>query len=257
MTFHATPNTELDYFDDGDDGGVPLLMLHGTGADGDLNFAHLLPSLAPLRVIRPNLPGTGEAPDLDGVDLDTILERIAALHDSVHDGPVDLLGFSLGAVLAAAYAGRYPDRVRKLILLAGWAGPDPRHELFMGLWRRLADLDDQAYGEFLVLTLFSPQFVAGLGEAGVREAVAGTVPNPGTSRQIELNSTIDVRTEATQILAPTLLVGGKYDAIVPATSVQGLAQLIVGSTYAEVDSGHMLLVEQPEKVVSLVRDFLE
>ena len=135
MTFHSTPATELDYFDDGD--GAPLFLIHGTGADGDLNFGHLLPSLSGQRLIRPNLPGTGEDPDLDGVDLDVIVDRIAALHDRTHEGPVDLLGFSLGAVLAAAYAGRYPERVRRLVLLAGWAGPDPRHELFMRLWRRL------------------------------------------------------------------------------------------------------------------------
>lgn len=255
MTFHATPASELDYFDDGD--GTPLLLIHGTGADGDLNFGHLLPALsARHRVVRPNLPGTGDEPDLEGIDLDVIVDRIAALHDRTHDGPVDLLGFSLGAVLAAAYAGRYPDRVRRLVLLAGWARPDPRHELFMGLWRRLADLDDRAYGQFLVLSLFSPQFVAALGD-GVDEAVRGTVPHVGTSRQIDLNITIDIRELAPRIAAPTLLVAGTADAIVPVEKVQELAQLIVGSTYAEVDSGHMLLVEQPEKVLSLVSDFLE
>ena len=127
----------------------------------------------------------------------------------------------------------------------------------MRLWRRLAELDDRAYGEFLVLTLFSPQFIAVLGAEGVREAVAGTLPHPGTSRQIELNATVDIRADAVKITAPTLLVGGAYDTIVPPTAVQELAKLIVGSTYSEVDSGHMVLVEQPEKVLSLIGDFLE
>lgn len=255
MTFHETEASELDYFDDGD--GAAFLLIHGTGADGDLNFAHLLQSLGSRRVIRPNLPGTGAEPDLGGVDLDAIVDRIVRLHDRTQDGPIDLLGFSLGAVLAAAYAGRYPHRVRRLILLAGWAGPNPRHELLMRLWRRLADVDDVAYGEFLVLSLFSPEFVAGLGDQGVNDAVAATIPHPGTSRQIELNGEIDIRVEAGNITAPTLLIGGVHDAIVPLSRVQELAQLIVGSTYAEVDSGHMLLVEQPEKVLSLIADFLE
>ncbi|NMD56041.1 MULTISPECIES: alpha/beta fold hydrolase [Tsukamurella] len=228
MTFHTTPATELDYFDDhdGDDHGAPLVLLHGTGTDGDLNFGHLLPALSGRRVIRPNLPGSGPEPDLDGVDLDGIVERIATLHDRTHpEGPVDVLGFSLGAVLAAAYAGRYPGRVGRLILLAGWAAPDPRHQLFMGLWRRLADLDDRAYGEFLVLTLFSPQFVAGLGD-GVEEAVRSTLPTPGTSRQIDLDATIDIRSLAARITAPTLLIAGTEDVIAPPSKVRELGGLI-------------------------------
>ena len=97
---------------------APVVLLHQTPLSGRM-FSELLPVLARDRVVyAPDTPGYGES---DGPSrVIEVGDYVDALHDVLGElkEPVDLVGYHTGALLAAEYAARYPQDVRRLVLIS-------------------------------------------------------------------------------------------------------------------------------------------
>lgn len=239
--------------------GPGLLLVHGTGATGETNYGHLLEHFTEHRtVIAPDYAGSGDTVDEGGpLTLDQLVEQVLGASGEVTTEPVDLVGFSLGAVVAVAAAARHPERVRRLVLVAGWArNDDPRKRLGFQLWRRLADVDPELYSHFISLLLFTPGFLAGLDEDAFAEWTGGAAVSEGTLRQIELGLEADIRDELPRIAAPTLVVGCRHDQLVPVEHSRELHEAISGSDYLEIESGHLVPAEAPDELVAAIQKFL-
>ena len=97
---------------------TPLVLLHQTPLSGRM-FSEFLPVIARDRTVYvPDTPGYGES-DSPGTR-PTFETYGAALADFISDigEPVDLLGYHTGAGLAIEIAHRYPERVRRVILVS-------------------------------------------------------------------------------------------------------------------------------------------
>ncbi|MFG1707492.1 alpha/beta fold hydrolase [Nonomuraea sp. M3C6] len=231
--------------------GPGLVMVHGTGGDAVTNYAHLVPGLADIRtVITPDYAGSGQSADPGG---DLTLDLLAGQVAATFEGPSDLVGFSLGAAVAAAVAAERSELVRRLVLIAGWTHlADSRLELGLRTWARLAATDPASFAAYGPLVGFSPGFVSSV---GVEALLAGEPPH-GTLRQIELDLRIDLRDLLPKITAPTLVVGNSQDHLIPVRHARALHAALPGSEYAELDSGHVVLHERPAEVTALIRDFI-
>ncbi|GHG78239.1 hypothetical protein GCM10018980_76930 [Streptomyces capoamus] len=173
-------------------------------------------------------------------------------------GPVDVAGASLGAVVAAALAADRPELVRRLVLIVGWArNDDPRQSMALGLWRHLAETDEWAYQRFITLLAHSPDYLAALGGERLHALAAAPVVTEGARRQLDLDLVADIRDRLPRILAPTLVVGANRDQVVPVSHARELHAGIAGSRYAELDSGHNVLLEKPRQLAELIGDFLD
>src|SRR5512133_553087 len=81
-----------------------------------------LPLAAARTVVQYDRPGCGLSAAWPGPqDLETDIEVIRTVADELGPGPVDLLGISLGAPASVAFAGRFPQRVDRLVLYGGFA----------------------------------------------------------------------------------------------------------------------------------------
>jgi pimeloyl-ACP methyl ester carboxylesterase len=240
--------------------GPGLVLVAGTGLSALLNYGHLLDPFTPRRtVVLPDYAAAGETPDVDGeLTVDLLAEQVAAAAAAAVDGPVDQVGYSLGAMVAATVAATRPELVRRLVLVAGWPGPeDGRHQLAIDLWLRLLNADQDLLNRFLQLFCFSPPFLSGLGVEGVQQLLAGSPPlTPGMARHLEVDLTADVTLLAPKITAPTLVIGLSRDQVVPVERVRELHDLIPGSRYAEIDSGHMVPFERPQELLAAILDFV-
>ena len=111
------------------DGTEPaLVLIHGFGAekDGWLGFVDALPEGR--RVLVPDLPGHGGSEAGPGAyGAFRLTDEVAAWLAAVTDGPADLVGNSLGGLVATLVASRAPDGVRRLVLMdpAGVDAPQP------------------------------------------------------------------------------------------------------------------------------------
>ena len=99
--------------------GRPLILLHGGLGSGEM-FGPILPTLAERhQVIAVDLQGHGRTADIDRpIDARLMADDIAALIDHLGLDQPDLVGYSLGGGVAMHTAGRYPDKIGRLVVAA-------------------------------------------------------------------------------------------------------------------------------------------
>ncbi|RKN43777.1 alpha/beta fold hydrolase [Streptomyces hoynatensis] len=236
--------------------GRPLVLVHGTNR-GSASWDGLAGAFAEDRtVVLPDLSGSDAARDDGGpLTVELLAGQLAAVLSAHGQGPADVVGHSMGAPVAAACAALRPDLVRRLVLVAGFAGQGDEYlRNVLTLWRGLEG-DAAAFARYAMLFAFSREHVNSLGRAAVEELAAAYRVTPGRLRQLDLDLRLDVRGLLPQIQAPTLVIGCARDTLVPVAHSRELAAAIPGAAYREVDSGHLVTVERPAELVRLVRDF--
>jgi pimeloyl-ACP methyl ester carboxylesterase len=99
--------------------GRPLILLHGGLGAGEM-MRPILPTLAAgHQVILPDLQGHGRTADIDRpIDARLMADDIAALIDHLGLHRPDLFGYSLGGGVAFWTASKYPEKVRRLVMVA-------------------------------------------------------------------------------------------------------------------------------------------
>ncbi|HUE68917.1 MAG TPA: alpha/beta hydrolase [Candidatus Acidoferrum sp.] len=100
--------------------GRPLILLHGGLMSGE-TFGPVLPLLAERhQVVVVDLQGHGRTADIDRpIDTRLMADDIAALIDHLGLDKPELVGYSLGAGVALHTAARYPEKVRRLVVVSG------------------------------------------------------------------------------------------------------------------------------------------
>lgn len=245
-----------------DGSGFPLVLVHGTSGDSESNWGAFVERFGrEWTVVRPDYSGSGGTKD-DGRPLtaEYLTAQIIAATDAAGAETFHLLGFSLGAALAAKIAGDLPERVRSLVLLAGFqSSRDPRMKLQFELWRDLIATDRRAMARLILLTGFSPDALAAIGTDDLAQAVEDKVSGTdwdGAARQVELDLSIDVAKSVARITAPSLVIGCTHDHMAPPSHAKALAAGIPSARYAELPTGHLAPAEQPDAFAELVIAFL-
>lgn len=110
----------------GNPNGEPVVLIHGY-TDSDLDWAPLVPSLSrDFRLIVVDLRGHGASskPDCCYTRLDFAYD-IKLLLDALHVQRADIVGHSLGSIVAQTFAEFWPERTRRVILISSTGGPPP------------------------------------------------------------------------------------------------------------------------------------
>lgn len=153
-------------------------------------------------------------------------------------GPVDLLGHSFGALVALRVAAARPDLVRRLILIAP-PGVAPRRSAVTFAWPLLASLT-RARPRFLV------RLVTDASRAGPANILRGARHVAGA----------DARTEAEAVVAPTLLVWGSGDRLVPSANAEPWLDVLADARVHVIPSaGHVPMFEAPEELAAVIGEF--
>ncbi len=247
--FVEVDSGRLHYSVQGDGDGV-VLLIHGFG--GDLNnWLFNDTALAEQhQVYALDLPGHGESDKrFPSPGLDALADRVVGFMDAVGIGRAHLVGHSMGGGVAVRVAGRVPDRVDTLALLAsigfgreinhdyiaGFVGAQSRRELKPQLSRLFADpslVTRQLVDEMLKYKRLD----------GVTEVLGQLSESlfAGGEQQALLTD------ELAALGKPTLMVWGSEDQIVPAAH----ADAAPPGTRVEIldGAGHMVQMEQSSAV---------
>ncbi|PJJ53380.1 alpha/beta hydrolase family protein [Mumia flava] len=201
---------------------APVLLLHALGETGD-DWATVSAAIGPDRpVLAPDLRGHGAAPWEPPYTLDRMRDDVAALLDERRAGPVDVIGHSMGGVVAYLLAAERPDLVRRLVL-----------EDVGAPYARTPSTPERPPGDLA----FSWEMVL-----AVREQIDAPPPH-----------WLDA---LGRITAPTLVIGGGQDSHVPQDWVRDLAERVPDATLRTLATGHLVHATDPDGFLALVRPFL-
>lgn len=261
MPIARTRDVELSYERGGE--GPPLLLI--MGKSGTLRHWGE-PFLANLRrdfdVIAYDHRGVGASTRLDGgVTIRGMAQDAAALMSALDVPAAHVLGVSMGGMIAQELALAEPSRIQTLTLGctycggpgASLAGPEVVERLRAGMesgdraaairtaWElntsAAAAADDDSYARFL--------------DAGAQYAVAV----PVILAQMQAVAVHEAWSRLQEISAPTLVVHGTEDVIIPPANAEILAERIPGARLEILDgAGHMFWWERPERAAELVRE---
>jgi pimeloyl-ACP methyl ester carboxylesterase len=213
--------------------GEPLVLLHGLAGSWRWWFP-LCDALGNhRRVYVPDLPGPRA--DLPPSEIGSWVSRWL---DAAGLEQTDLAGHSLGGMYAAHVAATEPHRIRRLALVspAGIPAGGSLVRRFMPLAGALADVRASL-----------PTVVADAVRAG---PIA-------LARQIAFVSHLDLRAELAAIEAPTLLVWGERDRLVPAQLGQEWQQRLRSARLVRLHCGHVPMLEAPDELAWSMLSFLE
>ncbi len=261
-----TGSFETNLLEAGPEGGVPLLLLHGSGpgVSAWANWRLAIPALAAQRrVLAPDLAGFGFSERVAGQSytMDAWVQQVLDLLEALQLPRVDLVGNSFGGALALALAIRAPQRVRRLVLMgsvgvsfditpgldAVW-GYTPSLDAMRGL------LDIFAHDRALVNDeLARLRYEASI-RPGFQESFAAMFPAP---RQRWADAMASPEAAIRALPHETLIVHGREDRVIPLANSLTLAQWIVRSQlHVFGQCGHWTQIEHSARFNRLVADFL-
>ena len=223
--------------------GEPLVLLHGLSGSSRW-WRHNVPALAQhFRTHTPDLIGFGRSrawaaqPTIE--EMSEILEQWL---DANQIPTAHVIGHSMGGQIALHLAARAPARVRKLVLVS--AAGLPRELNLNQLTRFLAEvIPPRAWG--------TPSFLPTIALDALR---AGPRVFLSAARQLLRD---DVRPLLPRVMAPTLLIWGRLDALTPLEHGQEMNELIPNARLIVFENAaHMPMVDQPQRFNEEVLQFL-
>jgi 2-hydroxy-6-oxo-6-(2'-aminophenyl)hexa-2,4-dienoate hydrolase len=246
--------------------GAPVVLIHGGGAGADAygNWRTVMPLLAEhFHVVALDMLGFGRTDKPAGADFVYSQEarnrHLAAFLDALALGPATLVGNSMGGATAIGVAVARPELVARLVLM-GSAGLNTKlHADLMPV----LNYDFTREGMVrLIRALVNDNFVIDDALVSYRFALAS---DPDTKRAYA--ATMDwIRQQGglaydpemlRRVKAPTLVVNGKMDKVVPLENAYTFLSLIDRSWgYIIPDCGHWAMIEHPQDFASATLNFI-
>ncbi len=262
MHIASVGNLKLAYYVYGQ--GYPVLMIQGLGGRA-ADWATVPSALGErFQAITFDNRGTGKSdkPDED-YSLETMAdEAVAVLGAAGHDR-AHVVGLSMGGMIAQLVALRHPQRVDRLVLLSTTpGGPNtvpPTPAAMAALIPDMSRPPEEIVRESM-RAIAAPGFAdkhPEIVDEIVATAMAAPTPQFVFARQMAAIMASDRYAELPKIKAPTLVIHGDADPLVPYANAEILAQRIPGAELATLKGcGHLAMWEQPRALSALLLEFL-
>jgi len=240
--------------------GPAVVLLHGLGSCAEDWFLLQAPALSQrYRVLMPDLRGHGRSDKPPGpYTVHQMADDIAGFLRALGTDSAHIVGLSLGGAVAQVLAVWHPERVRSLVLVNTFAYLRPKA---WAEWR----LTLTRFGALLVNPAFHARLVAEElfprpGQAGLRRVAFQRLcaNDPAAYRAAMMAAArYDGRRDLGRIRAPTLVVAGLEDTVVPLRAKEELASGIPGARLITIPrSGHATPTDQPVMFNRTLLDFL-
>ena len=243
----------LRYATRGADLPIAVVFVHGW-PDSWRSFEPVLDALPPTTsAVSVSLRGFGgsDAPS-DGYTPDDFAADVRELVDHLGVTSAVFVGHSMGTLVVQRLAASHPDMVAGLVLIGGFRTlPD---DVFEEVWSVVQDLADPISEPF-VREFQSSTLAAPVPDRFFDQLVAESLRAPA---RVWRAAFAGIRTmpRDTAISAPTLLLWGDQDALVPRTEQDALLAAIPGARLVVYEgAGHSPNWEQPERVARDIETF--
>ncbi len=267
---------DIAYFDSSS-GAKSVVLIHGNGDEAD-SWRHVFTALGTQRrVIAVDLPGFGRSRATGDGSIANLASSVQSFLEALGVCEVDLIGSSLGAVVAARITANAPRLIRSLTIIGGSspsfgglhanAALQPLLEPGTGelYYTGLRELGQQAafdslrpyYAALDALPATDLEFLRQRVWARVWSNTQRTAFFAGLRGLFSDNSSSDAAPLELPSL-PTLLIWGESDQIVPISHAHTLLRQLPHATLEVIaGSGHLPQQERPLEVLRVLEDFLQ
>ena len=243
--------------------GQPLVMIHGWGMHSGVWQALIKRLSAKYMLYLVDLPGMGNSRPVEPYHLYHLADEVA----EVIPGVSDVLGWSLGGLVAQRIALNQPDRIRRLVLVSAtpkfvstpdWqAGVDPAN------FSAFAENVNHDYRGAILQFLTLQCMQSSDRRATIKQLRASfdTRPTPTQTtlqRALHILLESDLRAEIANIRKPTLLIHGDRDTLTPVQAAHWMMQQLPHG-FLRVISGaaHAPFLSHSDQFVEALNQFLE
>jgi pimeloyl-ACP methyl ester carboxylesterase len=230
--------------------GEPLMFFHGAGTATGHDFA--LPWASRFKVMIPFHPGfglSGDAPHL--ADTHDYVMHYVDLLDQLKIGPINLAGFSMGGLLAARFASQYPDRVRRLVLIAPAGIRDDAHPI--------ADIFSMPPDVLMQSLAFNFEVVRRTLPAEITPDFIGErYRESSTAAKLLWEKPYDPKllNSLHRVTMPVMIVWGHEDKLIPVQQTKTWHRMLPAAKLEIYrDAGHLVLDEKLEAVEKIAAFF--
>lgn len=245
-----------------------LVLVHGLGDAGVRDFYPVLPQLARARrVVAFDLPGFGRS-DKANVRYapDGYARVVSEVIQAFAEGPVDVLGHSMGGAIALLHAATYPAEVRRLVVVdaAGilhreaWVAQNVRRftEPTGRVSPRVAEVLAGAATVMLDASRIFGAAPDAILEVGfLRQKILRA--EPGRIAALSLMM-YDFGPALGRIEAPTLIAWGDRDIVAPLRTGQLLADRVRDARLVVIPgAGHVVMEDAPAALVAEIERHLQ
>lgn len=245
--------------------GPPLLMISGFTAQASgwsEPFTRRLQRR--FSTIRYSHRGTGTSDRLDGeITLRDLADDGVALLSALGIDKAHVLGVSMGGMVAQELVLNHPQQVQGLVLGCTNCGGEHRVAAAPEMVELLTPLpglsrEEQVRRSWPAVT--TPEFLESHGDV-MEERLGASLVNPTpietAMRQMAAVQAFDSFDRLPQIKAPTLILHGDRDSIIPVANAHVLKDRIPGAELSVfADAGHLFTFEFPEESAGAVVEFL-
>ena len=218
-------------------------------------------------MIVPLFPGFGESEGIESIDgIEDAAFHLLDVFDALDLTAPTVIGLSLGGWLAAELATRSPERVGKLVLVSPvglYIDGAPVGQIF---GRSPADLAqdlfaDQAHPMAQMMHALSEKMGDLMSMAEVPISILLPMwSSMSATAKIGWNPYLHnpkLRERLRRVSAPTLVVAGAADRLLPRAHPEAYAEGIVDARLEVMEgAGHMAPLERPDEFSALLRNFL-
>ncbi|HEV2228673.1 MAG TPA: alpha/beta hydrolase [Steroidobacteraceae bacterium] len=261
----ALPDGErLAYLTMGDPAGTPVVLIHGY-TDSARDWVPLIPHLSPhLKLILVDLRGHGRSakPECCYTRFDFAYD-VKLLLDALHIGRADVVGHSLGSIVAQTFAEVWPERTGRVVLISSTGGrrpgaaPQPPKFDYAAAIRGLEEPIDPD-SKFMIEWWSSPTPVDPDFLRRQRHDAAAIPLRVWLAILDQGLSDADLQRTLPQLRAPTLLIWGSADPLMEEEVRQTLrAALPQAEVKIFPGLGHNPFWEEPAQCAAVINSFLQ
>ena len=240
--------------------GTALLCLHGLGSSSKSWKTQYRAFGGTFRVIGWDCPGYGGSDDPPTTTplVADYAEALVGLLNALSLNKVDLIGHSMGAIVAGCFAGLYANRVRRLILSGARAGSSRLGAGASGYAQRIEELrtlSPEEFGARRAAGMVAPGADADLRERTAR--IAAEARLSGYEAACHMLSHSDNTEALSRLSLPTLIVCGAEDRIPPPEESRHLLSFIPDAELVLIDgAAHAPYAERPDPYNAAIAEFL-
>jgi pimeloyl-ACP methyl ester carboxylesterase len=242
--------------------GPDVLLIAGLGDPAEAWQPQLDGLADRYRVTAFDNRGVGRTPLPDEpLSAAAMADDAAALLQALEVPRAHVAGFSMGSAIAQELALRHPKLVRSLVLVSTYARPDGLFRSQLNFWRWLPEVapSERAFFEAFFTWVYTPRAHAD-GTVGqiVEEAMAFPHQQSieGFQAQVDVCQTHATANRLAEIAAPTLVLAGEFDVILPPRFSRAVAEAIPNARFDVLPrEAHQPFQEIPDEFNARVDEF--